>query len=465
MENKTGLATDIWKFLASIKLSAVLITTIAATSIIGTFIPQNKALAEYYHAYGERLFVLFYHLGFYDLFSSRWFTALLILLAINLIVCSIERFNKNYKIIFPKTPAFPESLFEKSRAKAEFKLEQQPDQIKTIFTDWLKQRYSYTRVENNEHYVRIFAEKGRWSRLGVYIIHISVLILLFGGLIGGMFGYQAFVQIPEGESRSTAKILNSDQEVDFGFEVRCDAFSVTFYPSGQPKEYRSDLVILDDGQEVYRKSIIVNDPLRYKGLTFYQSSYSPLIPDADYFKDKTISLQFELRETGFTYIKQAGIGQVIELPENMGYFELTGYLPRYIFSNIRDIGPSFIGTYTNSQGEISEIIIPVQHPRFDNMRGGEFIVSVHNFQQRFVTGLQVTRDPGVPIVYWGFVMIIVGFCVTFFFYHQRLRLTIQQHDSGSAVVISGVSNRHETGMVITINKISKLLAALPTTKA
>jgi cytochrome c biogenesis protein len=58
-----------------------------------------------------------------------------------------------------------------------------------------------------------------------------------------------------------------------GFELRVNDFSLTYYDNGAPKEYRSDLTVIDNGQEVLNKSIVVNDPLSYKGFTFYQSSY------------------------------------------------------------------------------------------------------------------------------------------------------------------------------------------------
>jgi len=56
--------------------------------------------------------------------------------------------------------------------------------------------------------------------------------------------------------------------------VRCDRFEISFYKGGgRPKEFVSELTVIENGQEVMQKTIEVNDPLFYKGLTFYQSSY------------------------------------------------------------------------------------------------------------------------------------------------------------------------------------------------
>ena len=70
--------------------------------------------------------------------------------------------------------------------------------------------------------------------------------------------------------------MRDGSQLPLGFEVRCEKFNVDFYPTGAPKEFRSILTILENGQPVpgYKDvKVIVNQPLSYKGITFYQSSY------------------------------------------------------------------------------------------------------------------------------------------------------------------------------------------------
>ena len=55
--------------------------------------------------------------------------------------------------------------------------------------------------------------------------------------------------------------------------MRNNRFWLETYPSGQPKKYASDLSVMENGREVLRKTITVNDPLVYKGVWFYQSGY------------------------------------------------------------------------------------------------------------------------------------------------------------------------------------------------
>jgi len=90
-----GTAKDpfnsIWKFFTSVRLTVVLLLTLAATSIIGTLIPQNEAPRAYIQAFGPALYRFFELLGFLDLYHSWWFQTLMLLLALNILVCSIDR--------------------------------------------------------------------------------------------------------------------------------------------------------------------------------------------------------------------------------------------------------------------------------------------------------------------------------------------------------------------------------------
>ena len=446
------LYDSIWNFFSSIKLTVVLLLSLAATSIIGTFIPQNEDPASYIQAFGEFLYRIFHILDIFDMYQSWWFQLLLLLLTLNVLVCSIDRLSSTWKIIFVKNPHFNLSRFRRLKQKEEFKATHSLEELETLYQSVLSKSFSYSRVEKTDTGLCIFSEKGRWSRLGVYAVHLSVILLLMGGLIGSMFGFDGYVNIPEGETINSIRLRNNNATLPLDFEVRCDDFDVSFYDSGTPSEFRSSLTVLEQGKPVLKKDIIVNDPLRYRGINFYQSSYGKLEP-------KGITLNFENTETGRRQQKNVKFGQQFNLPEDMGQFVVSDFKNSYSFRG-QNLGKVFFGVLTPKNDDPVEVILPVRFPEFDKMRKGNPIISVSGYKSRYYTGLQVTRDPGVWVVYSGFIIMILGCFITFFVSHQQLCVDIVKKSDSSRVILSGISNKNKLGMQRKVAIISEKLHKL-----
>jgi cytochrome c biogenesis protein len=441
----------LWKFFASVRVTVVILLSLAATSVIGTIIPQNESHRDYFHEYGEVLYKIFYAFGIFDMYHSWWFQFLIILLTVNIIVCSIDRLASTWKVLFPPKPVFTLSRFSNLPNKEEFTAERSPEELKEIYEPQIAKAFRYVRTEPAEGGFCIFAEKGRWTRLGVYIVHLSVVFLLLGGLIGSIFGFEGFVNIPENERTDRVRLRKNSEIKTLDFEIQCDDFQVSFYESGAPKEYRSALTILENGNPVLKKDIIVNDPLRYKGINIFQSSYGTLAP-------KEVTLSFTSTETGMGYIQKTSVGESFDLPEQMGTFVIKDFDSNYHFMG-HTIGEAFIGTLTPPDGgEPTDIVMPLRFPNFDRMRKGDFIASVTDYESQYYTGLQVTKDPGVIIVYTGFIVMIIGIFITFFMSHQRLCVEIKRDDEKSTVMVAGIANKNKMAMEIRAKKISQALS-------
>ena len=456
-EARAGGLNNLWKFLASIRLTVVILLSLAATSIIGTVIPQNESPIAYFREYGEFFYKIFDALGFFDMYHSWWFQFLFLILTANIVVCSIKRLNAKWKIVFIKIPPFNISRFRSisDNDKQEFTANHSPEHLNKIYPPVVSKSFRYSRVEKTDKGFNMFAEKGRWTRLGVYIVHLSVILLLLGALIGSIFGFDGFANIPEGKTINSIKLGNTGKLRSLGFELRCDDFNVSFYDSGAPKEYRSSLTILEEGKPVLKKDIIVNDPLRYKGINIFQASYGKLPPNE-------ITLNFSNKKTGKVYRKKATIGQPFGMPEGTGDFVIKEYRNSTSFRG-RNIGAAAIGILTPKIGNPIQIILPLRFPRFDMMRKGDFLISVKDVidqDQRYYTGLQITRDPGVLVVYTGFIMMIIGCFITFFMSHQRLCIEVCKSGKKVRVTVSGTSNKNRLRMKNRIKKISQSLVAL-----
>jgi cytochrome c biogenesis protein len=430
----------------------VLLLALATTSIFGTVIPQNENPASYFQAYGEFLYKLFNVFDLFDMYHAWWFQLLIVLLTVNIVVCSIDRISTTWKIVFIKKPIFNLSRFRSHADNEYFVDSRSSKELKDIYEPFVSRDFGYIRTEQTDKGYSIFAEKWRWARLGVYGVHLSIVLLLMGALIGSFFGFDGYVNIPEGEVVNSIRMRNPGRTEPLEFGILCEDFNVSFYDSGTPKEFRSSLTIIENGKPVFKKDILVNDPLRYKGINIFQSSYGRLPP-------KEVTLKFTSRKTEKVYTKTALVGQPIDVPEAGGKFVLKDYVNSYKFRG-QPIGQAFTGILTHKDGSSAEIVLSLRFPNFSQMQKGDMVVSVSDYAQRYYTGLQVTKDPGVWVVYSGFILLIIGCYITFFMSHQRLCIDIVKKGKKCRIMVSGTANKNKLGMQNKIKRISEKLVDL-----
>jgi cytochrome c biogenesis protein len=450
-----GGAHSIWDFFASVKLSVTVLLSLAATSVIGTLIPQNGSSEEYLHRYGDALFRLYNALDFFDMYHSWWFRALLCLLTINIIVCSIHRLSATWKIIFPKHPAFDANRFQKVKNREEWTSTSHPEALYKIYEPYIAKRFSLSQSQKTDNGYILFGEKGRWTRLGVYAVHLSIILMVIGGLIGSIWGFDGSVNIPEGKSEDKILLHNDPAGKKLDFQIRCDDFNLTLYESGMPKEYRSRLSLIRDGKTLIQKDILVNDPLRFEGINIFQSSYGEMPSD-------NFTITFTERESGLLYDVEATFGKPVDMPNGTGQFIVRDFKTSFSYSGF-NLGKTFICTMIPTDKEPEPILVSVDHPRFDMMRQGDFVITISNTSFKYYTGLQVTRDPGVPVVYAGFLFMIIGCYITFFMFHQSVCIQLSAAGNGTEVAIAGISGKNRPGMNTIVRRMSHHLQRLSTT--
>ena len=368
----------IWKFFVSIRLTVVLLLSLAATSVIGTLVPQNANPEAYFHQYGAFFYRLFDILNIFDMYHSWWFQLLLLLLICNIVACSIDRLAATWKVIFPKETTFKLSTYQKLKQKESFTDSRRPEELESEFTAVFTREFGPPKIEKTDQGFSLFAEKWRWTRLGVYIVHSSILFLIAGAMIGSMFGFDGYVNIPEGERADHVQIRNTGRSQHLGFEIQCNKFSLSTYKNGAPKEYRSSLTILENGKPVLTKDIIVNDPLRYKGISIFQSSYGEMTPERTekhMFSPDDIQLAFLVKASGMVYKRTAEIGKPLEIPEGMGKFVVMEFVESASFMG-QNIGAALVGILTPVSGDPAQVTLPIEFPNFDKMRKGDVVISV-----------------------------------------------------------------------------------------
>ncbi|MBU1986944.1 MAG: cytochrome c biogenesis protein ResB, partial [Proteobacteria bacterium] len=391
----------IWDFFASVKLALFTLFFLATTSVIGTIIPQKETAQWYIDRYGEASANLLQILSITpDMYTSAWFLSLLGLLCINLIICSLDRFPGVWRQIKADNLASPLTRLEKMTPQSQW----QSDNSSASSASALKTALSSMGWKAKERLLDsgllLFAQKGAMTRTGVYIVHTSILVIFAGAIIGSALGFKASVMLPE--TRSTDKVYTFDTHaaVDLGFEIRCDLFNIEFYDNGMPKAYRSHLSILENGNVVKEKSIVVNDPLSYKGITFYQSSYEPY-------------QEFLVTITN----KKTGLNENVVIPyQEKHSFEKSGLRLGVINAEARGQSVSKIKIWlTDDNGDPSLFWLDDGEQVTVERTKNNYTVSA---KQMYATGLQVAKDPGVWTVYAGCALMILGLVVAFFMSHQ-----------------------------------------------
>ena len=455
-----GVLGGVWGFFASVKLTVVILLSLAATSVIGTLIPQNQPAQEYLRVFGPFLFQLYAALDLFDMYHSWWFQLFLILLSINIVICSVDRLTATWRIIFPKTPRYRLKRFQSQKNRLKFSIGRTKAALQEPLEKLIAKSFRHREIQPNDKGFVIFAERGRLTRLGVYAVHLSVLLLVTGGLIGSLAGFEGFVNIAEGESTDTIQLRNANETWVLPFAIRCDDFHVEFYPTGAPKEFRSSLTLLEGGKAVLQKDIIVNDPLRYKGINIFQSSYGKLAPESrppnsSPNAPREFVLTFTGADSGLSYEKKAAMGDILDIPEGLGRFQIKAYLPSAEFSG-QPIGEAIQGQLTSPEGQTTSVLLPLRFPNFDKMRKGSVVISAQPVeplatakqpaeQDYYYTGLQVTRDPGVTLVYFGFIIMIAGCFVTFFMAHQQICVEAVPRGGKMDIWVSGTANKNRPG--------------------
>ena len=447
--NKNGFAYQVWDFFCSLKLTLSLLIGLALTSIIGTIVMQGPS-REYLATLSETKIRIYSALGFFDMYHSWWFILLLYLLTLNLICCSIKRLPRVWKIVFEPVLVMDER-FEKTLGSnvKEFKMPGGKNELKDKLASFLKAEFAAPVVTEQNGEYHLFAEKNRLCRLGVYVVHFSIIIVFIGALLGSFFGYKAYVNIPEGGSITQVQ-SRTGKMVDLGFAVRCEKFSVAFYDTGAPKEFKSILTVVDNGQPVkgYQNiPVIVNEPLTYKGITFYQSSYGQSDEGALY------HLSVRDRKGGAPLKLEARQGERLALPGG-AFLSIMDAAPD-VRPFMKDFdGPGAQVEFTPAGGKPQPfVILSEKYDSFNAQHGGDLVITFDGMDQKFFTGLQVAKDPGVLVVWLGCFLMVMGICMAFFMSHKRIWARI----SDGVVTVGGSASKNPAGFEMSFEELLKKL--------
>ena len=431
--------TVLWDLLCSVKLSIFLLILLALTSILGTVFPQNAPAMEYIQMFGGGLYRFFNFLGLFDVYHSWWFRGILALLALNIFSCSSSRFPRTWRrITRPQRELDADQLAALPYTRG-LKRSLAAEEVAGKAHSVAREMFGNPLVSETPEAITLFAERGRTSRLGVYLTHLSILIILLGALIGSLFGFRGFVNILEGDSVDRIFMRNPRGTAPrpLGFEVKCNDFRITYYDVNSKerlvKEYVSTLTFLEGGREVMKKEVRVNHPLTFNGLRFYQSNYGS-IPEI------ALTVVGESRGEDFSFL--AIEGEMVGIPDSGASFQVLKYHPQ-----IHNFGEGIAMAFRKPGAMPKRFMVLKATPKIVD----GYTFTLKGVTQRQYTGLQVTRDPGVGVVWAGCILLVLGLIIAFFFSHQRIWVRISKRKR--SILVSGTVNKNRTAFERKFNRV------------
>jgi cytochrome c biogenesis protein len=348
-----------------------LLFILAAGSILGTVIPQTTEVGPL-TTFSQRLIAI---LDLNNVYRSWWFGTLLGLLTLNLLGCLLER--------LPSIPKEWKGQNQKSTFSFTVHDARNPSQVKKILVQALKKSLGSPEPDPAGNSLRWVKDK--IHLLGFPFIHVAIIVILAGGLIGLFYGFRGHISIKEGETANQFA-LQSGQLVRLPFDISVEAFTLTHYPTGEPKEFRSDVRILENGKESLKGSILVNHPLTHKGISLFQSDYRVVgVKEVRFSLTDAAGKTSEFAVSPYTVAKLAG----------------TEYELR-----LHSLDPG--GTKLGAGAELS-VERSGEEPRNIRLykkdsagaKIGDVELRYTDYVPLYATGLQVGYDPGAVVVWAG----------------------------------------------------------------
>jgi len=360
-----------------------------------------------------------------------------------LVTCSLKRFRITWRFFSHPQERLEDPQWKALSESRRFSQKGLPAENLPRYQEVLSRVFSPPRTLEEARVHHLFAEKGKLSRLGVYFIHLSVLVILAGALIGSFLGFRGNMNIVERETADRVGLRSEGQVQPLGFSVRLDKFNVFFYPSGAPKEFKSTLTILEGDRPVLTEPVRVNHPLTYKGISFYQSSYG--IAGVE-----KAALAIKDRDSGKEVTIPAQMGTRTEVPGSSTAFLLTQFIPDF-----QGMGPALQMIFFEPNRPHENFWVLQNHPEFADRQPGRYSFTIQEIEPKYYSGLQVTKDPGVWVVWVGCFLMMGGFFMTFLLSHRRVWVRLTEKAGGTWVEIAGSSHRDRAGFEKELEKIDQ----------
>lgn len=432
----------IWRFFTSVRNAVieiafltvlVLIGTLRGSSVpekLGELVPPLQGLVDRWYAF--------------DMFRSKIFAATLALIAVAIIICTINRVPQIWATIAHPRITTSRGFLRSAETSATFATATTVDDLTGTATGLLrKQRYRvFTEQKGDE--THLYADKNRLSQLGTFPFHLGLILILVGGIVASVYGFRddEFV-IPEGATRAVGH--------GTGLSVELNRFRDTYTEIGQPSAFTSEVTIYEGNDPVKSGVINVNHPLTYRNATFYQASFGNAaqmtVTDSNgniVYQDAAELGIFTSRENPDApagFIRLPGQNAQLTLiapdsdPLNQPELDTLNLESGQLWVHLQTLGES--GAMS---GDASEGVVLTQG---QPTRIGDLVVTFER-ESRFSV-LQIGYNPAIPVFIIAAFAVLGGLIVTFYFPHRRIRGIIAPADAGATMTLAPLAKRDWSG--------------------
>jgi cytochrome c biogenesis protein len=439
-----SVARKIWQTLGAIKTGVILLILVVIVSASGTIILQRPATDadEMQRAYSPQVLRLLDGVGLTDVFHAWWFVSLLLLVSFSIIAASVQRFPNAWRY-FSRPYKSPDETFRKALpTHALIPIKDEEAALSVAERILQKAGFSPERIVRENNF-SLFGERNRFSELAVYIVHASLILIFLGGIVDALYGWRAFVTLNRGQQSSQVQTQNGNKR-NLGFAIRCDGAGQENYTDGTPKRWWSDLAIVDNGQTIVRKQIVVNDPLVYRGIRFYQASYGKTG------KIDKLVLTATPRVGGSPKDITIGLDETLTLDPDTTV-RLAEFIPDYVLrdgqvymrSSELENPAAHLVVESKTSGKAVNFWLPAI-PGFEQNDSSPYTFEGKDIQMAYFTGLEVSHEPGQWSVWAGVLLMGLGLAVVFYFVHVRVwAVPVRDARGRLALWIGGTANKNK----------------------
>ncbi len=416
-------------FLGSIHAAIILLIIISVVSLFGVVVPQGLPREQYLHKWGVWAGSVLLDAGIDHVFSTVWFYLLLGLFSCNILFCSSTRLWKTATNSHRKRFLSSRKAFDQFKNTGSFSSKKLGPAAADAVMAFLKKHGYGIKMRRENSSVQIAATKGLLKDIGSLVFHISIIVLLIGGLVGSRNGYSIVKQLGKGQIVRVP---------DRPFLLRCDWFKLERTDEGAVKEYLSKLTLLSaDSAVLAEKTIQVNNPLTYQGIRFYQSSYGE-----DPGRAADVALRISGPDLTGEFNGTVPYDSDYTLPKTDLTVRVTQFIPDFII----DMESGQVSSRSDEPNNPAVRVMlfrgkdtlfnhwaffkfPEQHEKNEPYK-----VITQWYDPSYYTGIQIRRNPGEPVIWFGIICMTLGILGVFYVSRQSLWVQIDQPASGPSEI-------------------------------